>query len=130
MEAKKVPWWRRALDYALGGIRTGFGLFSRPAQPDPVEPVEESSFFDRPNESLEVETELKDQPNPKTLPAAAEPVAPPTPAAKPVSAQASGVKLQPSDPIAPVDAVDAIDLLGPVESNGTAAAQPVAAALH
>jgi segregation and condensation protein A len=130
MEAKKVPWWRRALDYALGGIRTGFGLFSRPAQPDPVEPVEESSFFDRPNESLEVETELKDQPNPKTLPAAAEPVAPPTPAAKPVSAQASGVKLQPSDPIAPVDAVDAIDLLGPVESNGTAAAQPVEAAVE
>jgi segregation and condensation protein A len=25
----KIPWWRRVLDFALGGIRNGFGLFSR-----------------------------------------------------------------------------------------------------
>ena len=30
MEEKNVPWWRRALSFALGGIRSGFGLFSRP----------------------------------------------------------------------------------------------------
>src|SRR5512146_705105 len=29
MEAKQVPWWRKALDFALNGIRSGFGLFSR-----------------------------------------------------------------------------------------------------
>lgn len=28
MAEKTVPWWRRALSYALGGIRSGFGLFS------------------------------------------------------------------------------------------------------
>ena len=29
MEVKSVPWWRKALDFALSGIRSGFGLFSR-----------------------------------------------------------------------------------------------------
>jgi segregation and condensation protein A len=42
MEDKNVPWWRRALSYALGGIRSGFGLFSRPQKenaPDRAESV-------------------------------------------------------------------------------------------
>jgi len=30
MDEEKLPWWRRALSYALDGIRSGFGLFSRP----------------------------------------------------------------------------------------------------
>ncbi len=34
MEEQKLPWWRRALSYALGGIRSGFGLFSRPQKDD------------------------------------------------------------------------------------------------
>jgi len=34
MEEKKVPWWRRALSYALDGIRSGFGLFSKSAKED------------------------------------------------------------------------------------------------
>jgi segregation and condensation protein A len=29
MEVKSVPWWRKALDFALSGIRSGFGLFSK-----------------------------------------------------------------------------------------------------
>ena len=29
MAEKTVPWWRRALQFALGGIRSGFGLFHR-----------------------------------------------------------------------------------------------------
>ena len=29
MEKEKLPWWRWALDFALGGIRSGFGLFRR-----------------------------------------------------------------------------------------------------
>ena len=32
MVDKTVPWWRRALQFALGGIRTGFGLFQRGAK--------------------------------------------------------------------------------------------------
>ncbi|HEV2485129.1 MAG TPA: segregation/condensation protein A [Terracidiphilus sp.] len=32
MEDKTVPWWRKALSYALDGIRSGFGLFSRTAK--------------------------------------------------------------------------------------------------
>jgi segregation and condensation protein A len=33
MAEKTVPWWRRAIQFALGGIRTGFGLFQRGARP-------------------------------------------------------------------------------------------------
>ena len=29
MEKERLPWWRWALDFALGGIRSGFGLFRR-----------------------------------------------------------------------------------------------------
>jgi len=35
MAEKTVPWWRRAISYALDGIRSGFGLFPRAARPDP-----------------------------------------------------------------------------------------------
>jgi len=34
MAEKTVPWWRRALSFALGGIRSGFGLFPRSPRPD------------------------------------------------------------------------------------------------
>jgi segregation and condensation protein A len=37
MVEKTIPWWRKALHYALGGIRAGFSLFSRPAKPAPPE---------------------------------------------------------------------------------------------
>src|ERR1017187_9519069 len=37
MAEKTVPWWRRALQFALGGIRSGFGLFQRGAKPGEVE---------------------------------------------------------------------------------------------
>ena len=35
MEEKTLPWWRKALSYALGGLRSGFGLFSRSAKDKP-----------------------------------------------------------------------------------------------
>jgi segregation and condensation protein A len=90
MQEKIVPWWRRALDYALGGIRSGFGLFPRPAEFVPAVPLEENSLFRMPEESLDVETALTDQPNPEIIPAAAETVAAPTPAgeAAPVASNA------------------------------------------
>ncbi len=36
----KVPWWRKVLDFALSGVRTGFGLFSKGGKPDEVVQVE------------------------------------------------------------------------------------------
>jgi segregation and condensation protein A len=83
MQQKKVPWWRKALDYALGGIRSGFGLFPRPVQTVPSVPLVEYSFFVRPEESLKVETVLTDHPKPEALPTVAETAAANTPAAQP-----------------------------------------------
>jgi segregation and condensation protein A len=122
MQAKIVPWWRRALDYAFGGFRTGFGLFSRPAQTEPAAPLKENSLIDKPKESLEVETVLNDKPNPETLPAAAETVAAPTPAAEPAPAPAIAAELQPVDAIASEDAADTVD---PVDINESADENPV-----
>ncbi|MGB8259861.1 MAG: hypothetical protein WCE75_05905, partial [Terracidiphilus sp.] len=34
MAKKTIPWWRRAIDFALKGLRTGFGLFNRQARPE------------------------------------------------------------------------------------------------
>src|SRR5258708_22440878 len=34
MEDRKVPWWRKALSFALSGFRSGFGLFSRTQKND------------------------------------------------------------------------------------------------
>ncbi len=85
----------------------GIWFFPRPAHPVPVEPVKKSSLIDRPKKSLEIETVLTDQPNPKTLRAVAETVAAPTPAAEPIAEAAAEpvpeivAELQPDDPIAP-----------------------------
>jgi segregation and condensation protein A len=32
MEEQVLPWWKRALRAAIGGLRTGFGLFGRPQE--------------------------------------------------------------------------------------------------
>jgi segregation and condensation protein A len=73
MLEKAVPWWRRALDFALGGIRSGFGLFSRSAQPEPSKPNQFSSSI----EESPVNETLTDQPhNPESIAAVPEPAAP------------------------------------------------------
>ena len=38
MEVKQVPWWRKALNFALTGIRTGFGLFGKATKEEAVQP--------------------------------------------------------------------------------------------
>jgi segregation and condensation protein A len=43
MAEKTVPWWRRALEFALGGIRSGFGLFQRGAKPGNVDSDDSAS---------------------------------------------------------------------------------------
>jgi segregation and condensation protein A len=54
---KTIPWWRRALNRALDGIRSGFGLFSRLSKPAiDVEP----KSSDRLEETPEEETALID----------------------------------------------------------------------
>ena len=85
MEEKTIPWWRRALQYALDEFRSGFGFFPRSAGPFSQE--EDSSLY-RPEESLEEDTALSPEPaNPETL--AAEPAKPPEPLAGAIVAVAS-----------------------------------------
>src|SRR5271157_3695912 len=69
MLEKTVPWWRKALIYALGGIRSRFGLFPRTAQPVPLN---EQRFAEGLEPSLGVETALTDYAaNPETIAAEA-----------------------------------------------------------
>jgi segregation and condensation protein A len=82
MVEKKIPWWRRALNFALGGIRSGFGLFSRSQKP---EPVTEPAFSGNLKDNQEEEAVLSDPfPQPENADAAvAIPAEPePTPAAE------------------------------------------------
>ena len=82
---KTIPWWRKALKFALGGIRSGFGFFSRPAR---LEPVAVPVFSDGPEENAEEERALT-KPFPKIEVAAetpeipAEPETLPKPVAEP-----------------------------------------------
>ena len=84
MVEKASPWWRKALDYALGGLRSGFGLFPRPVQP---EAWEEESSVEGPaaapeEEALKpesVKTEIAaDEPEPPAGAAVESDPAPPT----------------------------------------------------
>jgi hypothetical protein len=78
MEDKQVPWWRRALKFALGGIRSAFGIFARPEKSGTA--VEQQSanggereikVEDYRIEESEEETELTDiSPTPEALEAA------------------------------------------------------------
>ena len=59
MAEKTIPWWRKALNYALDGIRTGFGLFPRHAAPEPgIKPNEEPELVAYTEANLEEETVL------------------------------------------------------------------------
>jgi segregation and condensation protein A len=86
MNEKPIPWWRKALNYALGGIRSGFGLFAKPADPAPLEPpleqaapldldapIEEEAPLNRTEPLQEVEDALTDRiANPESVSAAAQ----------------------------------------------------------
>ena len=51
MQEKAIPWWRKALNFALGGIRSGFGFFPRPARLAPVAiPVFSGGYKEIPEE--------------------------------------------------------------------------------
>jgi segregation and condensation protein A len=71
MDELLIPWWRKFLHFALGGIRSGFGFFPGLAQSEPSISWEENGYFDRREESLEVETALNKQPtHSETIPVA------------------------------------------------------------
>jgi segregation and condensation protein A len=82
MADKTIPWWRKALEFAMGGIRSGFGLFSRPAKP---ESLEEDQFLQSPEASEELEEVLThSSPNPEVVAHVPEAVAEQAPAAEPL----------------------------------------------
>jgi len=127
---KTMPWWRRALRFALGGIRSGFGLFARPArlEPDAVpvavptisdsleENVEEERALTKPFSKIEVAEEAPEVP--------AEPVSPLGPVAEfeplPEPAIATGIaagsELAAEPAPAPVDEEDALGDMVPAEA--------------
>ncbi len=121
MIEKPVPWWRKALNYALSGIRSGFGLFPKPSKPAPVEAssLEEDRDLNSPEPALEVEEvqevegaqeleeALTNHPaNPEAVLSVAETVVEPVPAAAPdpPAAPAGMTELQPaSEPAEELD---------------------------
>ena len=121
MAEKTVPWWRKALNFALGGIRTGFGLFSRMAKPGTATEAETTA---PPEEILEEETVLTEEfPNPQAV--ASEPAVNPEPAGlaevvevvaapEPVAAPQPGVSAEPVE-IEPMETVGSVGLLEPAE---------------
>src|ERR1035437_8038551 len=85
MAEKAIPWWRKALQIALSGLRSGFGLFPRDARP---EPVPETMISGSIRENREEEQALTE---PSTKIAAAPMIpAEPTPAAELVRATEKG----------------------------------------
>jgi segregation and condensation protein A len=124
MAQKTIPWWRKALEFALGGFRSGFGLFSRPARPEPVpEQMISSSIQETPEEERALT-----EPSPDTeiaaetpaFPAEAEPVAMPANAPEsipvPEPARISAVAKGETDLI---DTIPAESESKPDESAGT-----------
>ena len=85
MAEKAIPWWRKALEFALGGLRMRFGFFLRPAEPEPVT----GTIF---SGSSQVKTEEKTKLialSPKVVAAPMHP-ARPAPSAGPVRAAGKG----------------------------------------
>ena len=136
MLEKTIPWWRKALRFALGGIRSGFGLFSRPARLTPVtepvaEPVAVPVLSDGPEKNTEEERVLT-KPFPK-IEVAAEapefpveietpqvPVAEPEPLPEPAIASgiAAGSELvaEPAPAHVPVEEEAALGDVAPTEA--------------
>jgi len=105
MLEKALPWWRKALHFAMDSLRSGFGLFSRPAHPEAHDEQQISnSSEESPEEAL---TNQHD--NPETL--AAEPTLVP----EPVAAVEPAAAAEPL--VVPVNAE-------PVPAPGFASAEP------
>jgi segregation and condensation protein A len=108
-----IPWWRKALNFALDGIRSGFGLFSRSSK---TEAVAEPTFSNNSEETQEKETTLID-PSPKPEIAAATPVIP----AEPVTAAESTAAAEPVMEAAP-------EAVATAEAESEAVPEPIESA--
>ena len=107
MAEKAIPWWRKAIQIALVGLRTGFGLFSRPAK---LEPVTETMISSSIRENREEERTLTE---PSTKIAAA-PMIPdgPISAAEPVQVTEKGLDAsnRAEEPVSVVEDVAEIEI--------------------
>ncbi len=90
MPEKTIPWWRRALNLALDGLRSGFGFFPQPVRREPIAEAGFSVSSEKPPEEETTLTEPLAQPEAAVAapPIPAEPEAEPYPAAEPVPAPA------------------------------------------
>jgi segregation and condensation protein A len=135
MIEKPVPWWRKALHYALSGIRSGFGLFHNPANPalPQSSSPEEDRFPNSPEstpepepvqdleQTLEVEEALTDHPaNPEAAVPIAEGVIEPAPAAVSEAGLASDPLPAPAGEIAPTDEIGPADVTDSQPASQTA----------
>ena len=60
MQKERLPWWRWALDFALGGIRSGFELFRRYGKVQPgIDTTAQAAIAEHENEGTGVSTESK-----------------------------------------------------------------------
>ncbi len=58
VQKERLPWWRWALDFALGGIRSGFGLFRRNGKVEPsIDTTAQAAIAEHENEGTEVSAE-------------------------------------------------------------------------
>jgi segregation and condensation protein A len=113
VEEKTIPWWRRALKFALGGIRSGFGLFPRSAK---AEGAPEEKILETPKEKLEEETVLTEaSPQPEVVAAAKtipiEPVTESKSQAEPVAAVEEGTLATPVLPVGQSAALDTVSAM-------------------
>jgi segregation and condensation protein A len=115
MAEKTIPWWRKALNFALGGLRSGFGLFSRTAEPEAVSEVKSPSSQQKNQE--EESALIEPPPQPEIVAAAvAIPIEPVTePITEPVAEAVSVIEAEPevatAMPIhldAPIDPISAL----------------------
>jgi segregation and condensation protein A len=83
MAEKTIPWWRKALEFALGGLRSGFGFFPHPARPEPLT-VAKISGSD--TDHAEEERALN-EPSPQVVAAPAKPSTPANPGVPALAAQ-------------------------------------------
>ena len=134
---EKVPWWRRALEFTLGGIRSGFGLFRRNGRVEPdAESGAEAANSPEP-EDREVETGVESgaedaDAEPETIAAkpeeAEELEAPKEESAlkqtSPQSEDAAGATKQAADPASSAEEKAAADARPAEESSAEEASEP------
>jgi segregation and condensation protein A len=114
VEEKTIPWWRKALKIALGGIRSGFGLFSRSRKPEAAADPEipEKSAESRNEEP--VLTESLPQPEIAVsapsipAPSVAEIAVAPEPVAEPIPEMPVAVEPEPVEPTPEPETTEAV----------------------